>query len=202
MESIVDYFSGIKRTIDNLPIEAIEEAICLLQDARLQGRQVFVMGNGGSAATASHIAADMAKSTRDASLPPFKVMGLTDNMPIFSAYANDEGYETVFAEQLNSFINQDDIVIGISGSGNSPNVINGIKLANSRYAKTIGFTGLSGGQLKSLVHLCVHIPTDRMDQAEDFHLMVAHSIIRYLAEYAKSVSSIVKSDALQEAVIV
>jgi D-sedoheptulose 7-phosphate isomerase len=198
MESIAEYFLGIKRTIDDLPFESIEEVICLLQDARLQGRQIFVMGNGGSAATASHIAADLAKSTRVAGWPHFRVIGLTDNMSIFSAYANDEGYETVFAEQLNSLINQGDIVIGISGSGNSPNVINGIKLANSRNAKTIGFTGLSGGQLKSLAHVCVHIPTDRMDQAEDFHLLIAHSIISSLAENAKSISAIVASDEVME----
>jgi D-sedoheptulose 7-phosphate isomerase len=196
MYSITEYFSGIKKTIDELPLESIEEVITLLQEARLYGRQVFIMGNGGSAATASHIAADLAKSTRAAGWPHFRVIGLTDNISIFSAYANDEGYETVFAEQLNSFINADDIVIGISASGNSPNVLNGIKLANRRGAKTIGLTGLTGGQLKSLAHVSVHVQTDRMDQAEDFHLMIAHLIINSLAQYALSINEMVGSDNL------
>jgi D-sedoheptulose 7-phosphate isomerase len=156
------------------------------------------MGNGGSAATASHFVADLAKNTRAAGWPYFRVIGLTDNMPIFSAYANDEGYETVFAEQLNNFINPDDIVIGISASGNSPNVINGIKLANSRLAKTIGFTGLTGGKLKSLVHVSVHIPTERIDQAEDFHLMIEHQITDTLAQYGISINSIVEPDNLMQ----
>ena len=196
MESIEKYFSEIKRTLDVLPLDSIEQVICILQGARLYRQQVFVMGNGGSAATASHFVADLAKNTRVAGWPNFRVIGLTDNMPIFSAYANDEGYETVFAEQLNNLINQEDIVIGISASGNSPNVVNGIMLANSRGATTIALTGLTGGKLKSLAHVSVHIPTDRMDQAEDFHLMVEHLIIDSLVQYAKSISEVVVSDNL------
>ena len=106
-------------------------------------------------------------------------------MSIFSAYANDDGYETVFAEQLNNLIRQDDIVIGISASGNSPNVLNGIKLANNRRAKTIGFTGLTGGKLRSIARVCIHVPTDRIDQAEDFHLMIEHLITDTLARQAE-----------------
>jgi D-sedoheptulose 7-phosphate isomerase len=193
MYSIPEYFSWIKKTIDELPLGAIEEVITILQEARFNGRQVFIMGNGGSAATASHFVADLAKNTRVAGWPHFRVIGLTDNMSIFSAYANDEGYETVFAEQLNSLLTQDDIVIGISASGNSPNVLNGIKLANSHCARTIGFTGLTGGKLKSLVDVCVHVPTDRMDQAEDFHLMIEHLIVDSLAHYAISITEIIKS---------
>ena len=196
MFPIAEYFSEIKKTIDALPVEAIEEVITLLQEARLNGRQVFIMGNGGSAATASHFVCDLAKRTRVVGWPGFRVIGLTDNMSIFSAYANDEGYETVFAEQLNNFINKDDIVIGISASGNSPNVLNGIKLANDRGAKTIGFTGLTGGKLRSLVQVCVHVPTDRIDQAEDFHLMIEHLIADTLARQAESINTIVGAESL------
>jgi D-sedoheptulose 7-phosphate isomerase len=196
MLPIGEYFSEIKKTIDALPVESIEEVIMLLQEARLNGRQVFIMGNGGSAATASHFACDLAKRTRVAGWPHFRVIGLTDNMSIFSAYANDEGYETVFAEQLNNLISQDDIVIGISASGNSPNVLNGITLANNRGAKTIGFTGLTGGKLRSLVQVCIHVPTDRIDQAEDFHLMIEHLIADTLARQAESINLIVGTEKL------
>jgi D-sedoheptulose 7-phosphate isomerase len=196
MFPITEYFSEIKKTIDALPVESIEEVITLLHEARLNGRQVFIMGNGGSAATASHFACDLAKSTRVAGWPHFRVIGLTDNMSIFSAYANDEGYEAVFAEQLNNLIQQDDIVIGISASGNSPNVLNGIKLANNRRAKTIGFTGLTGGKLRSIVQVCVHVPTDRIDQAEDFHLMIEHFISDTLTRQAESINTIVGTENL------
>ena len=196
MFPIAEYFSEIKKTIDELPVESIEEVITLLQEARLNGRQVFIMGNGGSAATASHFACDLAKRTRVTGWPHFRVIGLTDNMAIFSAYANDGGYESVFAEQLNNLISQDDIVIGISASGNSPNVLNGIKLANDRRAKTIGFTGLTGGKLRSMVQVSVHIPTVRIDQAEDFHLMIEHLIADTLARQAESINLIVGTEKL------
>ena len=196
MFPIAEYFSEIKKTIDALPVESIEEVITLLQEARLNSRQVFIMGNGGSAATASHFVCDLAKRTRVVGWPHFRVIGLTDNMSIISAYANDEGYETVFAEQLDNLIHQDDIVIGISASGNSPNVLNGIKLANTRRAKTIGFTGLTGGKLRSMVQVCVHVPTDRIDQAEDFHLMIEHLIADTLARQAESINTIVGTETL------
>ena len=164
MFTIAEYLSGIKKTIDLLPIKSIEEVICLLHEARLNESQVFIMGNGGSAATASHFVNDLAKSTRITGWPHFRVIGLTDNMSIFSAYANDIGYEAVFAEQLNNLLRQDDIVIGISASGNSPNVLNGIELANHRGAKTIGFTGLTGGKL-ALNSQCMCACTDRSDRS-------------------------------------
>ena len=196
MFPIAEYFSEIKKTIDALPVESIEEVITLLQEARLKGRQVFIMGNGGSAATASHFVCDLAKSTRVAGWPHFRVIGLTDNMSVFSAYANDDGYETVFAEQLNNLLSQDDIVIGISASGNSTNVLNGINLANDRGAKTIGFTGLTGGKLGSMVQVCVKVPTDRIDQAEDFHLMIEHMITDTLARQAESINMLVGAENL------
>ena len=191
MFPISDYLSGIKKTVDLLPVEAIEEVISLLQEARLNSRQVFIMGNGGSAATASHFVCDLAKSTRVPGWPNYRVIGLTDNMPIFSAYANDEGYETVFEQQLNNLVCRDDIVIGISASGNSKNVLNAIRLANKRGAKTIGFTGLTGGSLLPMVQVCIHVPTDRVDQAEDFHLIIEHLISDTLTKYAKSITTVI-----------
>src|SRR5512139_3495325 len=132
MEQINDYISTIKETLDKLPQDIIAEIIHTLHEARMYGRQIFVMGNGGSASTASHFVCDLAKNTRKVGWPNFRCIGLTDNMAILSAYANDEGFENVFSQQLDNLIRPRDIVIGISTSGNSPNVLNAIKLAISR----------------------------------------------------------------------
>jgi phosphoheptose isomerase len=129
----------------------IEEVIDTLHDARLTGKQVFIMGNGGSASTASHFVCDLAKNTRKEGWPHFKAIGLADNIAIFSAYANDEGYDNVFAQQLASLICTGDIVIGISASGNSPNVLKAMEIAKQHRAKTIGFTGFDGGKLGKMV---------------------------------------------------
>jgi D-sedoheptulose 7-phosphate isomerase len=180
-----DYFTEIKKTIDLMSVVTIEKVVSILQEARLNGRQVFIMGNGGSASTASHFVCDLAKRTRLPGWPNFRVIGLTDNMAILSAYANDEGYETVFAEQLNNLIHPLDVVIGISCSGNSQNVLNGIDLANTRGAKTIAFTALDGGKLRQMAQVCIHVPTDRVDQGEDIHLMLEHMITEALARQAE-----------------
>jgi histidinol-phosphate phosphatase family protein len=176
MENIKRYVAELKETLDQLPWERIRDVIGVLQYARMNDKQVFIMGNGGSAATASHFACDLAKGTLLADKPRFRVMALTDNMPLFSAYANDYGYEHVFAQQLASSVRRGDIVIGISGSGSSINVLNAVKLAKSVQATTIGFTGFDGGKLKDLVDVCIHVPSHCMEQVEDMHLMLEHLI--------------------------
>jgi D-sedoheptulose 7-phosphate isomerase len=145
-------------------------------------RQVFIMGNGGSASTASHFVCDLAKNTRKPDLPNFRVIGLTDNMAIFSALANDEGYENVFAQQLASFLEPDDIVIGISASGNSANVLNAIELGNRMGATTIGLTGFDGGMLRSMVALDIHVPSSCIEHVEDIHLMLEHLICKAIKD--------------------
>lgn len=190
MYALGNYFTGLKNTIDKMPIEKIEEVIGILQTARLNGKQVFIMGNGGSASTASHFVCDLAKRTRVPGWPNFRVIGLTDNMAIFSAYANDEGYDTVFAEQLNNLVNPGDVVIGISASGNSANVLNAISLANSRGAKTVGFVGLNGGKLITMAQYILHAQTDRIDQAEDIHLILEHMIADALAVQAEYINTL------------
>jgi D-sedoheptulose 7-phosphate isomerase len=147
-----------------------------LHDARLNGNQVFLMGNGGSATTASHFACDLAKATRCPGWPSFRVISLTDNMAVFSAYANDEGYENVFSNQLANFVKPDDIVIAISGSGNSMNIVHAIQLAKSYGARTVGMTGFDGGKVGQLVQLNVHVPCQQMEIVEDIHLMMEHMI--------------------------
>jgi D-sedoheptulose 7-phosphate isomerase len=165
-----------------LPQEPIKEVIMLLHDARINNRQVFIMGNGGSASTASHFVCDLAKNTRKEGWSHFRVIGLTDNMALLSAYANDEGYENVFVQQLASFIQPKDVVIAISTSGNSPNVLEATKLANERKAKTIGFTGFDGGQLGNMVDINLHVPSDNIEQVEDIHLMYEHLICTVLRQ--------------------
>jgi D-sedoheptulose 7-phosphate isomerase len=178
------YVAELKETLDHLPWEAIQEVISILHRARLNDRQVFILGNGGSAATASHFACDLGKGTILPDRPRFRVTALTDNMPLFSAYANDYGYEHVFAEQLAGLVRAGDVVIAISGSGNSANVLKAIKLARSAQAVTIGLTGFDGGKLKDLVDICIHVPRHCMEQVEDIHLMLEHLICTALRQEA------------------
>jgi D-sedoheptulose 7-phosphate isomerase len=182
MDSILRYITELKWTLDLLPLEKIDQVISILHDARLNNRQVFTMGNGGSASTASHFVCDLAKNTRKKGWPPFRVLGLADNMAILSAYANDEGFENVFAQQLANLVRSDDIVIGISTSGNSLNVIKAIELANERNAITIGFTGFDGGRLANIVDVNLHVPSDNIEQVEDIHLMLEHLICNVLRQ--------------------
>jgi D-sedoheptulose 7-phosphate isomerase len=182
MASIYQYVQEIKDTLDRLPSAAVQRTIALLQEARLNDRQVFIMGNGGSAATASHFACDLSKGTLMPGRPRFRVIALTDNMPLVSALANDCGYDRVFVEQLASLVQPGDVVIGISGSGNSANVVNAILLARQVGATTAALTGFDGGQLQRLVDVCIHVPNHCMEQVEDLHLMLEHLICTQLRQ--------------------
>lgn len=186
MERVTHYFEQLQQSIDQLSKETIVRVIDLLHAARVSGRQVFIMGNGGSASTASHFVADLSKNTRHGGWRHFKVIGLTDNMAVFSAYANDEGYESVFAQQLAGLIMPDDIVIAISASGNSKNVLNGVLFAKSQNAATIGFTGFNGGQLASMVDINIHVNSNVIEHVEDIHLMLEHVIVKTLRDKACS----------------
>lgn len=182
MAQAQNYITDLKQTLDRLDITAINETIALLHEARLHNRQIFIMGNGGSASTASHFVCDLAKNTRCANVPHFRAIGLADNMAILSAYANDEGFENVFAQQLANLVQADDIVIGISTSGKSANVLKAIELANQEQATTIGFTGFDAGQLGAMVDVHLHVPSDCIEHVEDIHLMLEHLITMALRE--------------------
>jgi D-sedoheptulose 7-phosphate isomerase len=188
MEEVRNYIAGLQQTLDRLPVDLIERVIGLLDRARVTNRKVFVLGNGGSASTASHFVCDLAKNTRKEGWPNFRVIGLTDNMAIFSALANDEGYESVFAQQLAGFVEPGDIVIGISTSGNSPNVVRAIELANESGALTIGFTGFDSGLLGPLVDINLHVPSSSIEQVEDIHLVLEHMICKALRDKAGQIS--------------
>ena len=199
MGTIPTYLSDLQATLDRLPRDRVEHVVHLLHEARLSRRYVFILGNGGSASTASHFVCDLAKNTRRAGWPSFRVIGLTDNMAILTAYANDEGYERVFAEQLISLMQAGDVVIAISTSGNSPNVLEAIEAANLRGATTIGFTGFSGGRLASLVQWNVHVDSSSIEHVEDIHLMLEHMICKALRDEAEQLGRPAEA-ALPEAV--
>jgi len=182
VEIIEDYLTDVSTILASLPIGALTRVIDVLEEAREKGNSVFLFGNGGSAATASHFACDLAKGAICFGKPRLRAYALTDHMPLLSAWANDSAYEHVFAEQLENFIQAGDIAIGISGSGNSANVLNGISVAKAKGATTIGFIGFNGGKLKDLVDIPIVAPIHNMEQAEDIHLLLGHVITTCLRE--------------------
>ena len=173
---IKTYLSEVGATLGELPVDITAQVIELIEMARAEGKRIFTFGNGGSAATASHFASDLSKGAISPGKPRIRAFALTDNLPLLSAWANDTAYENIFAEQLENLVEGGDIAIAISGSGNSQNVLNGVKVAKAKGASAIGFIGFDGGKLKSLVDLAVVVPSDNMEQVEDIHLLLGHII--------------------------
>ncbi|MBZ0299827.1 MAG: SIS domain-containing protein [Anaerolineae bacterium] len=174
------YFAAVEAALQKIPFEAVDTVVDALMQANLAGQTVYIFGNGGSAATASHFACDLAKRTIVEGQPRFRVISLTDNNALLTALSNDIGYDQVFAEQLRPLVRPGDIVIGISASGNSPNVLNAVGVANAAGATTIGFCGFDGGRLKDRVDLALHIDHQDMAMVEDIHLMLEHAICEKL----------------------
>jgi D-sedoheptulose 7-phosphate isomerase len=171
-----EYKSKLLTTLDTIDLDKVEEIIEVLARARDEGRQIFVCGNGGSAATANHFACDMVKGASYGREKRFRITALSEQIPTLTAYANDVGYEVVFVEQLKNFAREGDVLIAISGSGNSPNVVRAVEYANSIGCLTIGMSGRNGGKLKPLVKLSVHVSEDHMGRIEDAHMTVCHMI--------------------------
>jgi D-sedoheptulose 7-phosphate isomerase len=171
---IESYCSRLKATLDRVSREELNAFLNLLLDALERGSTVYVMGNGGSAATASHFAVDFNKGLSYRKARRFRFVCLNDNVPTLTAYANDVGYEEVFVQQLRNLLDPGDLVIGISGSGNSPNVVKAIEYANSTGAATIGITGYDGGALKRAAKHGVHVPIADMQVTEDLHMVLDH----------------------------
>jgi D-sedoheptulose 7-phosphate isomerase len=176
------YALYLAELLAELDCEAIERVGRVFEDARKNGRTIFLIGNGGSAATASHFANDLGLGPRVKGGKPYRAISLTDNMAFVTAAGNDLGYETVFVEQLKTLMRPGDVVVAISASGNSPNVIKAIEYAKAHGACTVGLTGFDGGQLRKIVDECVHIDTPRGDYGpvEDLHLMLDHLMASYL----------------------
>lgn len=174
------YLRRIPAILGKLPYGAIDEAAEALFETYRDDRTLFVFGNGGSAALASHTACDFGKGTCVNGNRRFRVVSFTDNVPLLTAWANDQCYEDVFAEQLRSFVRAGDAVLAISGSGRSPNVLRGLQAARDANARTIGLTGFDGGKMKMLCDVCIVVPCDNMQLIEDLHVAVAHSIFSVL----------------------
>lgn len=172
------YLAGLGETLKRLPHTQINRAVEALLAAYRDGRGVFLFGNGGSASLASHFACDLGKGTAVDGACRFRVLSLTDNVPLLTAWANDTRYEDIFAEQLRNFIQPKDVAFAISGSGNSPNVLNGLAAAREAGAFTIALTGYQGGRATDLADLAIIVPSDDMQHIEDLHLSIAHSIFR------------------------
>lgn len=176
------YKADLLRAIDTIDLERVGQAIELLAQARDEGRRIFVCGNGGSASTASHFATDMVKGASFGYPKRFRIMALTDSLPTITAYSNDVSYECVFVEQLKNFAEPGDVVVAVSGSGNSPNVLRAVEYANSIGCRTIGLSGRDGGALGKLVGLNLNVSHQHMGRIEDGHIIILHMISYHFME--------------------
>ena len=176
------YLDNIARGLANFPLATFETIVAKLYTAIGEDRQIFVFGNGGSAATASHFVCDLTKCLFLESGTRVRAFSLPDNVPLISAWGNDTAYHNIFTGQLESLAREGDVFFGISGSGNSPNVLSAMKLGRKLGVLSIGLTGFEGGELSNLTDLCLITPGKDMQQIEDFHLITTHMIYRSLKE--------------------
>ena len=178
------HIAKLVEKLSGMGVDAIDQVFERLRTARDQGATVYVAGNGGSAATATHWATDLGKTTKRSGRMPIRVMSLGDNLAWLTALANDEGYERVFSGQLENFLHPDDILVVISASGNSPNLLRAVEFAQKRGATTIGFLGFDGGLLKDQVDQFVWVPTEQgeYELVEDCHLALCHILTKCLVQ--------------------
>ena len=185
-DRIALYSYQMSSVLRAVPFQTVARSAELLLDCHRGGRTIFVLGNGGSAATASHFACDLAKGTRIEGVPSFRVVPLTDNVPLITAWANDTTYDRVFAEQLSALTRPGDVLVAISASGNSPNVLEAARAARCSGATTISWTGRTGGALYKLSDLTIRVPSDVIEQVEDVHLIIGHSICVAMREQLRA----------------
>jgi D-sedoheptulose 7-phosphate isomerase len=172
----VSYRENLLQTIQTIDAAKVTQAIEWFRDARDQGKAIFVAGNGGSAATASHFVCDMIKGASLGRPSRFRIQALHDSMPTLTAYANDLHYQDAAVEQLKNFAGAGDIYMAISGSGNSPNVIRAMEYANSLGCRTLALTGRDGGKLGGMANLNIQVPEQHMGRIEDAHHIICHMI--------------------------
>jgi len=176
------YLGDFVKLLAQVDRKQVQTMVELVEEAYKNEKTVFIIGNGGSGANASHLCEDLGKGT----LHDFekqrrlKVMSLTDNTPYILAWGNDTAYDRIFTEQLKNFVEKDAVLIAISGSGNSPNVISCIEYANSHGMKTLGVTGYDGGKLKKIAHHNVHVPSFNMGMVESVHSTLFHYLLDVL----------------------
>jgi D-sedoheptulose 7-phosphate isomerase len=187
LQGIQQYLASVQNVLSTLPLTNIREMIDVLLSANYVGSTVFTMGNGGSSSTASHLAGDLAKGTIIPGLPRFRVIALTDNVPLMTAWSNDVAYEDLFAEQLTNLVERGDVVVAISGSGNSENVLRAVDVARQVGGITIGLSGFGGGKLSTLVDVPIVVPSYCMEQIEDVHLTICHLVCTELRSCMKQI---------------
>lgn len=185
-EYIKSFFEEIKKRIAEIDINKIEQVADVLYSAWKNDRQVFILGNGGSASQASHMAADISKNTLgrvyDPRIKRFRIMALTDNVSLMTAYANDVGYDEVFSQQLRNLINEHDVLIVITGSGNSPNVIRAVEYARDCNAITIGLLGFDGGKVKKMLDYDITVNSSNYGVIETAHPAIHHLMVGYFKQ--------------------
>ncbi|HEY3439178.1 MAG TPA: SIS domain-containing protein [Paludibaculum sp.] len=180
------YLESLQQTLCGISVDKVNEAIEWLRQAREEGRTIFTCGNGGSASTASHFVCDVLKGASFNRPKRFRIMALTDSLPTLTAYSNDVSYDCVFVEQLKNFGQPGDILLSISGSGNSPNVLRAVEYANQAGLKTIGLTGRDGGQLGRLSQLEINVADPHMGRIEDGHMIICHMLAYYFMDTEKA----------------
>ena len=184
-----DYFEEAERVLESVDIGDLESVVGLIWQAYKRGKTIYIFGNGGSAAIATHFASDLNSTTighrKDFEGKRFKAVALTINVSEMTAWANDVGYKKIFSGQLENFVEEEDLVVGISSSGNSWNVIEAVKLAKGKGANSIGLTGMGGGKLKDAVDDCLVVDSDHYGQIEGTHSILCHLITFYLARRMK-----------------
>jgi D-sedoheptulose 7-phosphate isomerase len=176
---VSEYLEQLRAALDALPRDRLNALGETLFRAYRNNKQVFILGNGGSSSTASHMAADLAKNTIGPNMKRFRIVSLNDNAAIVTALANDLGYEHVFSEQLTNLVQAGDVLIVVSASGNSPNVLNAMRYARSRSAEVVGLLGFSGGAAAALSDIPLVVPSDHYGVIEDIHLIVNHILVDY-----------------------
>ena len=178
--SIKKYLKKLTQSIENLKIEEIEKVVNIFLKTRDSGNTIYTMGNGGSGSTASHMVCDITKGCSFNKEKKFKMFCLNDNIPTLLAYSNDVSYDVVFEEQLKNILKPNDVVLAISGSGNSKNIIRAVKYAKSINSTVIGLTGYSGGLLKEISDVSIDANIDDMQISEDIHVIVMHILYKLL----------------------
>jgi D-sedoheptulose 7-phosphate isomerase len=179
VDNVARYIDELRNAVDGLPRERLEALGEMLYRAYCNEKQVFVIGNGGSASTATHMAADLAKNTIGANMRRFRVISLNDNTATLTALANDLGYEKVFSEQLKNLVRAGDLLIVLSGSGKSPNVLNAMRSAQESCAEVVAVLGFAGGEAVELADLSIIVPSNHYGVIEDVHLVINHILVDY-----------------------
>ena len=181
------YIQYLASVLNNISLTDIEKFVEVLLEARERESSIFFIGNGGSAATASHFANDIAIGTRTYE-KPFRAISLCDNQAVITAIANDDGYEKIFSQQLQVLLKKQDVVVAISASGNSPNLLDAIDTAKKMNTITVGISAFDGGKMKEMVDVSLHVPTEKGEYgpAEDAHMVLDHLISNYLMRFVRS----------------